>query len=155
MSFYPLADEDPVSLMLNMTKKVNKDHISMRINVTFTKEAYDQIKHLASVRNECMSALLRDWALQGLNGELNVKNISLISHIIREQIDSVLGPKMERQIALTAKTCIQASAAAYLTAEAISGFLPDELQQDFQETYIKARKKAVEYTRRKNETLDE
>jgi len=138
-----------------MPKRKKPDNNSTRINVTFTKETYEQIKNLAGANNICMSVLIRDWTEQGLSGDLNANNISLISHIIREQIESVLGPKMERQIALTAKTCIQASAAAYLSAEAISGFLPEELQNDFQETYIKARKKAVDYTRRKNDTLEE
>lgn len=56
-------------------------------------------------------------------------------------------PSIERLAALSAKTCIQTSAAAYLTAEAIARFVPVELQEDVAAVYEDARKKGVRYTK--------
>ena len=73
----------------------------------------------------------------------------MITHIIREQLRDILKPDIERLAALSAKTCVQSSTAAYLTAETISKFVPLQEQEEFRECYEKARKKGVEYTRRK------
>lgn len=59
-------------------------------------------------------------------------------------------PSVERLAALSAKTCIQASTAAYLTAETIARFVPDEFQEDVQQVYEDARKKGVRYTKAKS-----
>jgi hypothetical protein len=120
-----------------------------RINVTFSEEEFNQIRSLAGKNDECMSALVRSWAEQGLNGTLTKDNISVLVPIIREQIESILSPKMERMIALIVKTCIQAGTATYLTAETIANLLPYELQKDYQDVYDAARKKAVAYVKNK------
>jgi hypothetical protein len=129
---------------------MKKQTTNKRINVTFSEEEYNQIRNLAGKNNECMSALVRSWAEQGLNGTLTEDNISVLVPIIREQVENVLSPKMERMIALTVKTCIQAGTATYLTAETIANLLPDELQLDYREAYEAARKKAVAYIKSKS-----
>ena len=102
------------------------------------------------MEGKSMSEVVRTWTEERLNGEINVKNIALITDIIREQLNAVLQPGIERLAALSAKTCIQSSAAAYLTAETISRFLEDYEQEEFSEIYEKARKKGVAYTKNKN-----
>lgn len=121
-----------------------------RINVQFNDDSYEQIKLLAHMEGKSMSEVVRTWTEERLNGEINVKNIALITDIIREQLNAVLQPGIERLAALSAKTCIQSSAAAYLTAETISRFLEDYEQEEFSEIYEKARKKGVAYTKNKN-----
>ena len=85
-----------------------------------------------------------------LNGQVSRDNVDLISRILRQELQAVLGRYFERLIALQAKTCVQAGTAAYLSAEALSSFVPNQLQRDFVEAYEAARKKAVQYTRQHN-----
>lgn len=126
-----------------------------RINVTYLPEVYEQIKLIADKNGISMSEVVRDWSELGLNGELNVKNIDLLTDIIREQIEVVIRPLMDRLLALSAKTGISAGTSAYLSAEAISSFIPLELQKDFQEVYQLARRKAVVDMRKKIESYDD
>lgn len=121
-----------------------------RINVQFNEDTYEQIRLLAHMEGKSMSEVVRTWTEERLNGEINVKNIALITDIIRTQLGAVMQPSVERLAALTAKTCIQSSAAAYLTAETISRFLAASEQEEFEDMYEKARKKAVAYTKNKN-----
>lgn len=118
-----------------------------RISPTFDLDTYIQIKNLANKQNKDMADLVREWSIQGLNGDLNKDNLEFMAPIIRGQLKDVLGPYIERLAGLSAKACVQAGAAAYLSAEAIMKFVPMEEREEFQLTYEAARKKAVQYMR--------
>lgn len=120
-----------------------------RINVTFEVSDYEQIRNLAHKEGRTMSEIVREAAIDNLTVRINAENIYMITQIIREQLRDVLKPDIERLAALSAKTCVQSSTAAYLTAETISKFVPLQEQENFRDCYEKARKKGVEYTRRK------
>lgn len=120
-----------------------------RINVTFEVSDYEQIRNLAHKEGRTMSEIVREAAIDNLTVRINAENIDMITQIIREQLRDILKPDIERLAALSAKTCVQSSTAAYLTAETISKFVPLQEQEEFRECYEKARKKGVEYTRRK------
>lgn len=121
-----------------------------RIYVSFSDEDYAQIRNLAHKQNKSMSEVVRDFSIEGLNGTVNAANIDMITGIIRTQLRDVMRPSIDRLAALSAKTCVQASAAAYLTAETVARFVPEDLQLDVKEAYESARKKGVDYTRRSN-----
>jgi len=138
-----------------MGRKAKPNAKRRRINPTFTDVEYDQISNLAGKENKAKAEVVRDWAIEGLNGQLTKDNIEYLTPIIRRELQSVIGPYMERMISLMSKAGIQAGAAAYLSAEAIAKFVPPEDQQDVQETYMAARKKAVGYMRKKLNVDDE
>lgn len=128
---------------------MKKKQQTKRINVTFDLETYEQIRNLSHKEGKTMSEIVREAAIDNLTVRINAENINMITKIIREQLRDILQPGIERLAALTSKTCVQSSTAAYLTAETISKFVPVQEQEDFRECYEKARKKGVEYTRRK------
>lgn len=121
------------------------------ISVTLTEEEYKEVKRIAARENKSMSETGRGFIVQGLNGTLTKDNIEEIAPVIREQIESVLSPKLERLISLTAKTCIQSGTAAYLSADAILKFVPVIQREDVNVSYEEARKKAVNYLKGKTE----
>lgn len=126
-----------------------------RINVSFDIETYNAIKTIAHKENRDMSDVVREWTLKGLNGYVTEKNLDVITPIIREQIKAVMEPMMERMISISAKTCIQAGTAAYLSADAILKFVPKEQREEVRDSYEKARKQAVEYMRSRVKIEDE
>lgn len=122
-----------------------------RINVTFDTDTYEKIRAIAHKQNRDMSDVVREWAVSGLNGKLGADNIDLITQIIRDQLKAVMQPQIERLASIEAKTCIQASAAYYLTAEVLSKFVPEEYLENYYEVTEAARRKGVEYLKRKPE----
>lgn len=122
-----------------------------RINPSFDLETYSQICHIAAINNISASEQMRRWAIEGINGTVCKSNIDLISKILRHELQSIINPKIERLAALSAKTCVQSSTATYLSAQTISKLLPEELQEDYEEVYNLARKKAALYTKTKLE----
>lgn len=125
-----------------------------RINVTFDDDSYNQIVNIANKTNTSYSEVVRDFALQGINGELGVKNIDLITMIIREQLRTIIKPETERICALLAKATIMSATSTFLNAETISRFVPQNKQLDIQYAYDAAHKKAINYTKKKV-TLDD
>lgn len=120
-----------------------------RINVTFEDDTFRQIENIANSTNKTFSEVVRDFTLQGLNGEVGAKNIDFITSIIREQLRSILKPEIERICSLQAKGTIMSATSAFLNAEAISRFVSKDLQTDVQTTYDLAHKKAILYTKSK------
>ena len=122
-----------------------------RLSVTLLPEDYENLKRIAAVENVSISEVSRKYILQGIHGEITQNNIDFLVPIIREQLKSVINPATERLVSINIKTCVQAGAAAYLAAEALSKFVPAEEQMDFEEAYEAARKKAVRYLKGKTD----
>ncbi len=125
------------------------------IPVLFTNEEYESLKRYAALSDKSMSTVIREFTSRGIMGELTEKNIDFLAPIIREQVKAVMDIQFERLASMTAKTCIQAGAAAYLSAEALNSFVPKQNQQGFMDAYEAARKKAVQYLRMGSEKSDE
>ena len=111
------------------------------VQVLFTTEEYENLKRYAALKNISMSSLVREYTMQGIRGILTQENIDFLTPIIRSQLKSVVD-----------KTCIQAGAAAYLSAEALNSFVPEKERKSFVEAYNAARKKAVSYIRASDTT---
>lgn len=118
-----------------------------RVNVTFEIRDYEEIRKVAAKLGKDTGTLVREWALDGLNGNLNKNNIDFLLPLIQETVRNVLLPELAAMRKMEAKTCIQAGAAAYLSAEAIFRFVPEDCRTEVKEAYEQARKKAVHYLR--------
>lgn len=125
--------------------------MSTRISVTFDDEVYRQIKLIADKNGDSAASVVRELVQRSLDGELTAANLTFITSIMREQLKDVIQPFIERLAALNAKTGVQAGAAAYLAAEAIAKFVPNNMQAEVTETYEQARKKAVAYMQRRGD----
>ena len=131
------------------SKGLKKNNGRHRINVTFDDETFEKIQLISMKMDISMSELVRLWSMEGLAGELGRENLDVITKIIREQLESILQPGIERLAALGAKTCTMAATSAYLNAETIGSFVPEHKQRDIEEVYNKARVKGVMYTKQK------
>ena len=123
-----------------------------KISVLLTDQEYKNLKNYAAINNKSMSAVGREFVIKGLNGELTQENIDFLTPIIRSQLKSIVDIQADRIAGLVAKTCIQAGAAAYLSAEALNSFVPEKERKCFVEAYDAARKKAVSYIRASDTT---
>lgn len=119
------------------------------VTILLPDDEYEQLKLLSSKEHTSMSEVGRGFIIQGLNGELTQNNLEYLIPILREQIKNVIEPIMERQTALTAKTCIQAGTAAYLSADAILKFVPPAQREEVADSYEAARKKSLQYLKGK------
>lgn len=123
----------------------------VRLSFMATEEMNNQIIKLAALKGIKKPEMIRELVEQSLEVNALNKNIDLITEIIRNEILTVLKPSVERLAALEAKTCMASATAMYLSAEALEKFVAPVERVQMQEAYNKARKKAINYTRGKEE----
>lgn len=116
-----------------------------RTTVTLDVETYRQIECIAKKEDKSNSEVMRNLLEGSLNAKICEENIDYLSTIMRKQLRDILKPYMERITSLEAKTCVQAGAAAYLSAEALNSFVPDRRKVEYAAAYEQARKQAVRY----------
>ena len=117
----------------------------VRVNVSYTLQDYETLTNIAAAQNISIPELIRRYTTQGINGTITQQNIDFLTPIIRRQLESVIDLRFERLATMTAKTCIQAGTAAYLSAEALNSFVPVQSQRSFIDAYDAARKKSLQY----------
>lgn len=123
--------------------------MNTRISPKFTPEEYENIQKLAARKSCSMAELVRTLTLNGLQLEVGSDNLDFICSIIRQETRNVQQPGIERLAALISKTCVMAAASAYLTAETINRFVPEEKQSEVKEVYDAARLKGIRYLKEK------
>lgn len=120
-----------------------------RINVTFDEEDFLLIKNIADKNKISTSEVVRNFTLQGLNGEIGAKNIDLISRILREQLKAQFDIEFNHIASLISKACIASAQSTFLNAEVIDRFVPENRRMDIRAAYDAAYVKAINYTKSK------
>ena len=122
-----------------------------KVNLLLEQETYDNLEKLAALRggSTTVSDIIRESIDYNLTANYCVENIDLITKIMREELQDILKPALDRIAALSSKSCVQAATASYLNAEALSRFVPEKERMDVKEGYDAARKKGVAYVKGK------
>lgn len=119
--------------------------------IKFNKHVHDQIQTIADNKGVNFSDVVRDLVNKGLSERVYEENTDLIAWVVRQQLDIVMKPHIERLAALSSKSGHMSAAAAFLNAQALQDLVPKENRREVKEMFEKARKKAAEYMRTKTE----
>ncbi|HRC81216.1 MAG TPA: hypothetical protein PLF27_07505 [Sedimentibacter sp.] len=115
----------------------------------------EQIKKLAKKSGISEAEATRRLIKKGLAIEWADENIDFLTKIIRDQLEIVLKPSVERICSLASKTGHMSATAAFLNVQALMDLVPVERRKDVRPMYENARKKAVEYMRTPTNEWDE
>lgn len=119
------------------------------VTVKFDKKLYDQLFKISDNNGSSMSDTVRGLINLGLNVTVYEDNTNLISRVIRQQLEVVMKPHIERLASLTSKSGHMSATAAFLNVQALMDLAPKEQRKDVRPMYENARKKAVGYMRTK------
>lgn len=125
-----------------------------KISVKIPQDTYDIIENMSKENGNNISETIRDLLIKSLNLEWFKDNEDLMAALIREQMEIVIKPHIERLAALSSKTGHMSATAAFLNVQALQDLVPVEKRKDVVNLYMKARKKAVEYMKNKPEDWD-
>jgi hypothetical protein len=132
--------------------KLNK---SILKTIKFPEKLHSKIENYAKHEGINFSEAVRSLCERGLTEKIYEENLDLISHIVREQLDVVIKPHIERLAALSSKTGHMAATAAFLNIQAMQDLIPDDKKRDLIVIWEKARKKAVTYMKAKADDWEE
>lgn len=122
-----------------------------KTSIKLHQETYDLIEQIAKKNDESVSETIRNLVDKGLSERVLEQNTDLIAQTVRQQMEIVIKPHIERLAGLSSKTGHMASTATFLNVQAFMDLVPTEKKKDVRTLYDKARKKAAEYMRTKAE----
>ncbi|MCT4584038.1 MAG: hypothetical protein N4A54_03850 [Peptostreptococcaceae bacterium] len=126
-----------------------------RYSLSVDDKTYSAIKTISETTGQSIAEVSRTLIEKGLASEWVDENTDLVAKIVRQQMEIVMKPHVERLAALSSKTGHMASTATFLNVQAFMDLVPTEKKKDVRSLYDKARKKAVEYMRTKAEDWNE
>lgn len=117
------------------------------VGVKFHQEVFEQIETISKKEGVSLSETVRNLVNKGLSERVLEENTDLIVDIVRQQVDAVMTPHIERLAKISSKSGHMSATAAFLNVQALMDLVPDEKRKDVIEMYESARKKSVEYMR--------
>lgn len=128
---------------------------AQQIHLRVNDDDYEKIKNLAHKRGMMVSELLREFIDHGLQEKLAEENLNLVASVVRQQLDAVMKPHIERLASISSKAGHMSATSTFLNAQALVDLVPTERQRDIRTMYEKARIKAVAYMRMRTNEFDD
>jgi hypothetical protein len=118
-----------------------------KVTIKIHDDVYTVIENMSKKSGDNVSETIRKLLVKSLSAEWFNENTDVMASLIRQQMDIVLKPHVERLAALESKAGHAAATSMFLNVQAFMDLLPAEKRKVPKEMYEKARKKAVEYMR--------
>ena len=128
-----------------------KEPIFHKVTFRLSNVIYKELEAISKNRDESISFIIREYISKGLAKDYVDDSKDIIALIVREQLQLVLKPNIERLARITSKAGHMSATAAFLNVQALMDLVPTEHKKDVREMYEKARKKAVTYMKIKTE----
>jgi metal-responsive CopG/Arc/MetJ family transcriptional regulator len=125
-----------------------------KISVKIPEDTYTVIENMAEKNNSSVSETIRSLLNKSLNAEWFKENEDIMARLIRQQMEIVIKPHIERLAKLSSKSGHMSATAAFLNVQALMDLVPKENRKNVREMYENARKKAAEYMRTKADEWD-
>lgn len=122
-----------------------------QIHLRIDEETYDQIQKLTQKNDRSQADTLRGLIKDGLTIHVTQENTDLIAQVVRQQLDIVLKPHINRLAALSSKAGHMSATSAFLNAQALQDLVPRDQRRNVREMFDSARKKGAEFMRQKVE----
>lgn len=118
-----------------------------RFSVCVDDDTYEKLINITQVSGDSLAEVSRKLIKKGLAKEFVEDSEDIISKVVRQQLEVVLKPHIERLAALSSKSGHMSATAAFLNVQALIDLVPKENKKNVKTMYESARKKAVEYMR--------
>ena len=141
------------NVVVGQEEKVRKE--LRKTSVKLEQEQFDIIENIAKKEGTTISEVMRDLIDKGLSERVLEDNTNLIAGVVRQQLEVVMKPHIERLAALSSKTGHMASTATFLNVQSLMDLVPPERRKDVVVMYESARKKAVAYMKIRTDDFDE
>jgi len=122
-----------------------------KTTIRLDKKTYEKLEQITKNRDEKLAFVIRKYIEKGLAMEYVDESKDIIATLIREQLEVVMKPHIERLAALSSKSGHMSATAAFLNVQALMDLVPKENKRNVREMYENARKKSAAYMKTKTE----
>ncbi|MBU3173262.1 hypothetical protein [Clostridium estertheticum] len=125
-----------------------------RYSISVDDDVYEKIMNISQISGESLAEVTRLLIKKGLATNYIEESKDIIASVVKEQLELVLKPNVERLAKIGSKSGHMAATAAFLNVQALMDLVPSEKRKDVTAMYDKARKKAATYMRQKAEDFE-
>ncbi|MFZ3131973.1 MAG: hypothetical protein WA125_12935 [Desulfosporosinus sp.] len=125
-----------------------------RFSLSIDEATYQAIQTRVAASGKSEADVTRELIKRGLASDWIDENTDLIAWVVRQQLEIVLKPHIERLAALSSKSGHMSTTAAFLNVQALMDLVPKEQRKDVRVMYESARKKAAAYMKTKAENWE-
>ena len=116
---------------------------------------YEVIQNMAKKEGISVTEVILKLLDKAMSERIIEDNMDLMAKVMRQQMEIVLKPHVERLAAISSKTGHMAATSAFLNTQALMDLVPVEKRKDAKQMYENARKKAVVYMKTKTDEYNE
>jgi len=125
-----------------------------RYSISIDEQTSLAINTIVENTGKSEAEVTRELIKKGLANNWVDESEDIIASIVRQQMEVVLKPHIERLAKLSSKSGHMSATAAFLNVQALMDLVPDERRRNTLEMYESARKKAAAYMKTKTEDWD-
>lgn len=128
--------------------------MNIKRSVDLTPQTYEALQQIAAVQRKPVSAIIRKYIEQGLNVDKTAQDIDFIRRQIREEMEAILKPQINRLAKMLMRIGMMDISMCYFTSKIIYHFVPFPDRQSYDELMREAKHNAAAYLNVRDATLD-
>ena len=119
-----------------------------------TPQVYEALQQIAAVQRKPVSAIIRKYIEQGLNVDKTAQDIDFIRRQIREEMEAILKPQINRLAKLLMRIGMMTVSFCYFTSKIVHLFVPIRDRRSYEELMSECKHNAAAYLNMRDASLD-
>lgn len=127
---------------------------SIKRSVDLSSQTYEALQKVAAVQGKPVSELIRKYISDGLNVDKTASDIDFIRKQIREELDLMLKPQVNRLAKLLMRIGMMTVSFCYFNSKLVHYFAPLDERVGYEELMSECKHNAAAYLNMRDATLD-
>jgi hypothetical protein len=136
------------------TERGNFMPASIKRSVDLSPKTYEALQKVAAVQHRPVSEIIRKYIEQGLNVDKTASDIDFIRKQIREELDIMIKPQVNRLAKLQMRVGMMTVSFCYFTSKIVHMFMPLEDRVSYEELMAECKHNAAAYLNMRDASLD-
>jgi len=127
---------------------------SIKRSIDLSQQTYDALRQIAAVQGKPVSELMRKYIHDGMNVDRASADIDFIRKQIREELDIMLKPQINRLAKLLMRIGMMTISFCYFNSKIVHRFVPFSDRTSYEELLAESKHDAAAYLNMRDASLD-
>ena len=127
---------------------------SIKRSVDLSPQTYEALQQIAAVQHRPVSELIRKYIADGMNADRASADIDFIRKQIREELDIMLKPQINRLAKLLMRIGMMTISFCYFNSKLVHMFVPVKDRTGYEELMAECKHNAAAYLNMRDASLD-
>jgi hypothetical protein len=127
---------------------------SIKRSVDLSRETYEALQQIAAMQGKPVSELIRKYISDGMNVDKTSSDIDFIRKQIREELEIMLKPQINRLAKLLMRIGMMTISFCYFNSKIVHRFVPFSDKTSYEELLAECKHNAAAYLNMRDASLD-